>query len=40
MLRKTVFYRRIVLFGGSIAIMAVASIWLAERALDFKLISS
>ena len=39
-LRKTVFYRRIVLFGGSIAIMVVASIWLAERVLDFKLISN
>ncbi len=39
-LRRTVFYRRFVLFGGSLAIIAVASIWLAERALDFKLISS
>jgi hypothetical protein len=39
-LRRTVFYRRIVLFGGSIAIVAVASVWLAERALDFKLISN
>ncbi|MBI3524103.1 MAG: HupE/UreJ family protein [Betaproteobacteria bacterium] len=38
-LRKTVFYRRFVLIGGSAAIMVVASIWLAERALDFKLIS-
>ena len=39
-LRRTGFYRSAVLFGGSIAIMAVASIWLAERAFDLKLISN
>lgn len=39
-LRRTVFYRRFVLLGGSLGIIVVASIWLAERALDFKLISS
>jgi len=39
-LRRTVFYRRIVLIGGSVAIIVVASIWLAERALDVKLISN
>ncbi len=40
MLRRTVFYRRVVLFGGSLGIIMVASIWLAERALDFKFISN
>jgi len=39
-LRRTLFYRRVVMLGGSIAIMGVAGIWLAERALDFKLISN
>ena len=39
-LRKTTFYRRFVLIGGSLAIVVVAIVWLAERALDVKLISS
>lgn len=39
-LRKTVFYRRMVMLGGSVAIIVVASIWLAERVFDFKLISA
>lgn len=39
-LRHTVFYRRIVLTGGSIAIILVAGIWFIERAFDLTLISS
>ena len=39
-LRRTAFYRRVVLLGGSLAIIGVASIWLVERVLDLKLISS
>jgi hypothetical protein len=35
--RNTLFYRRAVLIGGSVAIALVASIWLVERALDLKL---
>ena len=37
MLRFTVFYRRGVLGAGSAAIIAVALVWLLERALDLKL---
>ena len=36
-LRKTWFYQRLILLGGSILIAALASIWLAERAFDLKL---
>jgi hypothetical protein len=39
-LRGSWFYQRVVLFGGSIAIVAVAMIWLLERALNLKLISA
>ncbi len=39
-LRHSWFYRRVVLLGGSIAIVAVALIWLLERALNLKLISA
>jgi len=39
-LRAGWFYRRVVLFGGSIAIVTVAMIWLIERALNLKLISA
>ena len=39
-LRATAFYRLAVLGGGSVAIAAVALIWLAERALNLKLISA
>ena len=35
-LRGLLFYRRIVLQTGSVAIMAVATTWLAERVFDFK----
>jgi len=33
------FYRRVVLFGGSLAIVAVAMLWLLERMLNLKLIT-
>jgi hypothetical protein len=35
-LRRTVFYRRGVLVGGSILIAAIAAVWLAERVFNFK----
>ena len=38
-IRSSWFYRRVVLFGGSIAIVAIAMVWLIERAFDLKLIS-
>jgi hypothetical protein len=37
-LRATWFYRRVVLAGGSAAIVTIAGVWLAERTLDLKLI--
>ena len=37
-LRKTLFYRRAVLFAGSICIMLLASVWLIERVFDLKLL--
>ncbi len=39
-LRHGWFYRRVILVGGSIAIVAVAMIWLLERALNLKLITA
>jgi hypothetical protein len=39
LLRRTGFYRRVILLGGSMMIVAVAMIWLLERALNMKLIS-
>ncbi len=39
-LRAGWFYRRVVLFGGSSAIVAIALVWLAERVFDLKLISA
>ena len=39
-LRGGWFYRRVILFGGSMAIVAVAMVWLLERALNMKLISA
>jgi HupE / UreJ protein len=39
LLRRTAFYRRGVLVGGSVLTMVLALVWLAERALDLKLIS-
>ncbi len=36
-LRNGLFYRRIVMLGGSAAIALLATLWLAERALDLRL---
>jgi len=36
-MRRTAFYRRVVLVGGSAVIAAVALLWLVERAFDLKL---
>lgn len=38
--RGTWFYRRVVLAGGSAAIVLVAGIWLVERAFDLRLITA
>jgi hypothetical protein len=38
-LRHTALYRKVILTGGSILIAILAAIWLAERALDLKLIT-
>jgi hypothetical protein len=38
-LRRGLFYRRVVLGGGSALIALIAMVWLAERALDFKLLA-
>jgi HupE / UreJ protein len=35
-LRRGVFYRRVVLWGGSLAIAAIAAAWFVERALDLE----
>lgn len=37
--RETVFYRRVVLAGGSAAIAAIAALWFTERAFDLQLIT-
>ena len=39
-LRASWFYRRLVFIGGSLAITAVAGIWLIERAFNLKIISA
>jgi len=39
-LRRSVFYRRVVLWGGSLAIAAVAAAWFVERAFDLQLLPS
>jgi len=39
-LRASWFYRRLVFVGGSLAIVAIAAIWLAERAFNLKIISA
>ena len=39
-LRNTAFYRRGILVGGSLLIMLLALVWLAERAFDMKLVST
>ncbi|HYD80502.1 MAG TPA: HupE/UreJ family protein, partial [Paucimonas sp.] len=38
LLRHTRFYRRFILFAGSIVIAILAAVWLAERAFDMKLL--
>ncbi len=38
-LRGTRFYSRVVFAGGSVLVAILAAIWLAERALDIKLLS-
>lgn len=37
-LRETIFYRQLVLFGGSSAIVLVALVWFLERAFNLKLL--
>lgn len=39
-LRNTVLYRRGILVGGSLIIMLLALVWLAERVFDLKLVSA
>jgi hypothetical protein len=39
LMRETFFYRKVVLLGGSAAIMMVALVWLTERAFDLKLLA-
>jgi hypothetical protein len=36
-LRNTLFYKRVVMLGGSIVISILAAVWLVERAFDMKL---
>jgi hypothetical protein len=38
LLRGSLFYRRVVLWGGSLAIAALAAAWFIERAFDLKLL--
>lgn len=40
LLRRTWFYRRVILAGGSAAILLVASVWLAERAFNLQLLTA
>ena len=37
-LRRTLFYRRVVLLGGSLLIAALAAVWFAERAFDMTIL--
>jgi hypothetical protein len=39
LLRRGSFYQRVVMTGGSLAIAAIALVWLAERAFDLKLLA-
>ncbi|WP_136420089.1 HupE/UreJ family protein [Herbaspirillum sp. ST 5-3] len=39
LLRTTLFYRRVLLPGGSVAISVIGTVWLLERALDWKLMT-
>jgi hypothetical protein len=38
-LRRSRFYRRTVMVGGSVLIALVAAVWLVERAFDLSLLS-
>jgi hypothetical protein len=38
-LRRTFAYRRMILAGGSVAIVAIAALWLVERAFDLPLLA-
>lgn len=40
MLRRSWFYRRVVLYGGSILVMLIAGVWLTERAFNLKIMPS
>jgi hypothetical protein len=40
LLRETFLYRRLVFRAGSLLIVLIAGVWLAERTLDLKLIST
>ncbi|HXC38379.1 MAG TPA: HupE/UreJ family protein [Burkholderiales bacterium] len=39
MLRATVFYRRVLMIGGSVIVALVAATWMAERIFDLKIIT-
>jgi len=39
LLRRGVFYRRVVMAGGSVIIALLAMVWFAERAFDLKLMT-
>ena len=38
LLRRRWLYRRLILLGGSLLIAVIAAVWLAERAMNFKLL--
>lgn len=38
LMRRTMFYRRVILQGGSLAIAVLAAVWFVERAFDMKLL--
>jgi HupE / UreJ protein len=38
-LRRSAFYRRVVLWGGSLLIAALAAVWLVERVFELKLLT-
>jgi hypothetical protein len=39
-MRGTWFYRRLVMTGGSVVVVVIALVWLAERAMNLRIISS
>ena len=38
--RETTFYRRVLVVGGSAAIVVIAALWMVERSLDVKLVAA